>query len=145
MLKIALIVLGISTITACTNQTGSDYFECLFLINNNTKKLKNSDGIEICNQLHPARLATKNEIELIDLSIFNDQTLNYKNIKVINKNSNFMATEVIILFKHDGSESTIKFNIEAKPLIITWSGAVSTDVPPNYEFSVVSVKGRPYK
>lgn len=147
-LIIIKIAIAITTfiLAGCTKKTGEDYFECMLISTQNPSKSSEINFNEICNQLHPARIATEDEARSIEVLIHDHQSFSqYKKLQITNKNTNFVASEIIITFSNGRVTIPIKFVTDAKPLSISWTSPIDTGIEGSFEAYGTTIKGRFYK
>jgi hypothetical protein len=111
----------------------------------NSSKSSEINFNEICNQLHPARIATEDEARSIEVLIHNSSISQYKKLQITNKNTNFIASEVILTFSDGRVTVPIKFVTDAKPLSISWTNSIDTGIEGSFEAYETTIKGRIYK
>lgn len=143
ILKIAIASVSL-LLFGCTNKYGKDYFECLIVASNISNNRTNFNIDEICNQVHPARQATEDEMNSLEIAIHSG-TLSYKQLEIANKNSDFFVTEVIISFSNDDMKLPIKFIANARPYSVEWTESTDTGINGVFKAHKPLVKGRTYK
>lgn len=145
IIKIAITITTFILI-GCMKKSGEDYFECMLISTKNPSKSSEINFNEICNQLHPARIATEDEARSIEVLIHDHQSFSqYKKLQITNKNSNFMVSEVILTFSNGSVTVPIKFITDAKPLSISWTNPIDTGIEGAFEAYETTIKGRIYK
>jgi len=146
---LAIIKIAITFITViligCSKKSGKDYFECMLISTQTPSKVSEINFNEICNQLHPARLATEDEARSIEILIHDSSISQYKKLQITNKNTSFIASEIILMFSNSKIKVPIKFVTNAKPLSISWTNPIDTGIEGSFEAYDTVIKGRVYK
>lgn len=139
------IVISTVVLFGCSEKSSNNYFECMLISAKNPIKSSGFTIEEICNQIHPARLATAKEMEFIEIYIYAKDDSGFKQLQIINKTADFLVTEVIVNFSNDDVTMPIKYTTNSKPYGTEWTSSLYVGFKGQSKTSDLTIKGRTYK